>query len=118
MENFKKCIKCLNVKLIKEFHTDNRLKDKHKGRCKLCTNEFLLYPGVREKRLLNSSRSLKKAKENLTDNYVVRALCHHNDLTPNQIRELPKLIEITKIVMLTNRIIKNEKNNNSNRFKK
>ena len=103
------CIKCKVPKSTTEFYVDNRLKDGHKGRCKLCCSEFLEREGVRERRLKQGSESIKRSKEKVTDNYVVRMLCHHTELTPDDIRKLPELIAIKKQIIITNRLIKDEK---------
>lgn len=100
------CISCKIPKQLDDFHTDNRLKDRKKGKCKECYKNYLLIPSYKERRRKQSSNAIKKAKELLTDNYVIRQICHHNSLTPNEVRKYPELIETYKINILVNRKIK------------
>ncbi len=105
------CIRCDTEKDIDDFYADKRLKDGHFGRCKECSKDWVASKEVKARRCRQSGESIKRSKEKLTDNYVIRQLCHHNDLTPNDIRKYPELIETTRTVILTNRIIKYEKEN-------
>jgi len=70
-----------------------------------------LNPEFNKRRIRQSGEAIRRAKENLTDNYVIRQICHHNSLTPDEVRKYPELIETTKQLILTNRQIKNEKQN-------
>ncbi len=113
----KTCIICDIPKTLDNFHTDRRLKDGVKGKCKECYRLYLSIPAYKERRRRQSSEAIKRAKENLTDSYIIRQICHHNSLTPNDVRKYPELIKATKLVMITNRIIKDEKNKNNKGFK-
>ena len=113
-------IKCTSCGLLKEpncYHTDNRLKSGKKSKCKDCYRLYLNNPNYVARRIRQSGESIKRAKDKLTDNYVIRQLCHHNDLTPDDIRKFPELIEAKRQIILTNRIIKNEKNSKCKGFK-
>jgi hypothetical protein len=105
----KMCLKCKVHKSKSDFHTDNRLKCGVKSKCKECYREYLTIPEYASRRARQSSESIKRSKEKVTDNYVIRMLCHHNELTPDDIRKLPELIAIKKQIIITNRIIKDEK---------
>ena len=109
------CIKCEIPKPITDFFVDRRLKDGRFGRCKECSKLWVQSKEVKARRLKQSGESIRRSRDKLSDNYVIRQLCHHNDLTPDDIRKYPKLIEATRQVILTNRIIKDEKNKNSKR---
>lgn len=107
----KVCIKCEVEKDVNDFFRDRRLKDGRFGRCKECSKEWVACIEVKARRVEQASASLQRSKEILTDNYVVRQICHHNSLTPDDVRKYPELIKAKKVLMLTNRIIKNEKAN-------
>lgn len=111
----KTCIKCKIEKDINDYFVDRRLKDGHFGRCKECSKKWVESKEVKARRVKQSGESIRRSRDKLTDNYVIRQLCHHNDLTPDDIRKYPKLIEAKRQVLLTNRIIKDEKNKNSKR---
>lgn len=106
----KVCIKCKEEKDIDEFFVDRRLKDGHFGRCKECCKEWVESDEVKARRVRQSGDSIKRSKDKLTDNYVIRQICHHSNLTPNDVRKYPQLIETKRQIILTNRVIKNEKN--------
>lgn len=105
----KKCIICNEEKDLAYFHTDNRLKDKKKGKCKECYKVYQLNPDYKSRRNRQSSESIKRSKQRLTDNYVARQIVHKTSLSVNDIRQYPELIEATRILMITNKIVKNEK---------
>ena len=107
----KVCIKCNIPKELNKFHTDNRLKFGVKGKCKECYKKYYLSEDYKKRRNRQSGESIRRSKDNLTDNYIIRQLCHHNNLTPNDIRKFPELIETKRQVILTNKIIKDERRN-------
>ncbi len=109
------CIKCKTPKELTEFHSDSRLKDGKKGKCKQCYRDYLLIPKYKERRRRQSSEAIKRAKEKLTDSYVIRQIVHKTELSANDIKKYPELIKATRLVMITNRIIKNEKQNKNNK---
>ncbi|GAB2540039.1 hypothetical protein [Rufibacter soli] len=105
----KVCIRCNIEKPLTEFFKDRRLRDGHFGRCKECSREWVQNPEVKARRSRQSGESIRRAKEKLTDNYVARQLCHHTGLTPADVRQYPELIEATRTIIKTNRIIRDEK---------
>lgn len=105
----KKCIKCGITKPIDSFFVDRRLKDGHFGRCKECCKLWVQSKEVKARRVKQSSGYMKRSKELLTDNYIVRQICHHNELTPDEVRKYPELIEAKRQLIIINRIIKHEK---------
>ena len=104
----KMCLKCKIPKPKSDFHTDNRLKSGVKGKCKECYRDYLKIPEYIQRRIRQSGESIRRSKEKLTDNYVIRQLCHHNELNPDDIRKYPELIEAKRQIMITNKIIKDE----------
>ena len=102
------CLKCKIPKQKSEFHTDNRLKCGVKSKCKECYRDYLRIPEYVQRRVKQAGESIKRSREKLTDSYVIRQLCHHNELTPDDIRKYPELIEATRQIMITNKIIKDE----------
>lgn len=105
----KQCIKCKETKPFKDFFKDRRLKDGYMGRCKLCAKLWVASPEVKKRRNRQCKESIQKAKKQLTDSYVIRQLCHHAEIRPEDVRQLPELIEAKRTIMLVNRIIKDEK---------
>lgn len=107
----KVCIKCEIEKDIDDFFRDRRLKDGRFGRCKQCSKEWVASREVKARRVEQGLSYMQNAREQLTDNYIIREICHHNSLTPDDVRKYPELIKAKRAVILTNRIIKNEKRN-------
>lgn len=103
------CNTCLIPKNFSEFHTDSRLKSGIKSKCKDCYRLYYLSAEYRQRRVRQSGESIRRGRDKLTDNYVIRQICHHNNLTPDDVRKFPELIKAQRQVILTNRIIKNEK---------
>lgn len=102
------CIKCKLPKPKSEFHTDNRLKIGIKSKCKECYRDYLKIPEYTQRRIRQSGESIRRSKDALTDNYIIRQICHHNELTPEDIRKYPELIKAKRQIMITNKIIKYE----------
>lgn len=111
----KMCLKCKIPKPKTNFHTDNRLKCGVKSKCKECYRDYLKNPQYVQRRIRQSGESIRRAKANLTDNYVIRQLCHHNELTPDDIRKYPELIEAKRQIMITKKIIKHEQESKKHR---
>ncbi len=106
---FKTCLKCNIPKQKSEFHTDNRLKCGVKGKCKECYRDYLKITEFVERRIRQSGESIRRSKEKLTDNYVIRMLCHHNNLVPDDIRRFPELIKTKRDIMIINKTINDER---------
>lgn len=107
----KKCIKCGIEKPLDSFYRDRRLSDGRFGRCKVCTKEWVVSTEVKARRVRQCKNSLDKGKESLSDNYVIRQICHHNSLTPDEVRQYPELIKTYRELMITNRTIRDERKN-------
>ncbi len=103
------CLKCKIPKQKSEFHTDNRLKCGVKGKCKECYRDYLEIPEFVKRRIRQSTESIKRSKEKLTDNYIIRQLCHHNNLVPDDIRKYPELIKAKREIMIINKTINDER---------
>ena len=111
----KKCNKCNTNKEKDCFSPDKRNKDGLQGTCKECVNitrsnrystdkEYRNKQKQRQKKYLKTANDrAKKHVENLTDFYIIASLKRGTNLSTEDIKKHPKLIELKKQIILNQR---------------
>ena len=112
----KTCNRCNKQKEKKYFGKDKRNKDGLQGRCKECVNEVrsIRYKNdseyrekqkqIQKKYLKQANLRAKKHIEALTDFYLIKSLKRGTNLTTEDIKKHPELIEAKKQIILNQRL--------------
>lgn len=117
----KVCNKCKIPKDLDDFSPDKRAKDGKQATCKYCSNLFRRnryktdenYKTTCKKRqkkyLKYANKKAKKHIQDVSDFYVIAELKRGTDLTTEEIKKFPHLIEAKRQVILNKRLCKTSK---------
>ena len=110
------CKRCLNDKSIQLFGNDKRNKDGKQSRCYDCCNEvrrieyrnnegYRKKQKTRQKKYNNyANNNAKKHIKNLTDFYIIKELKRGTDLTTEDVKNHPELIETKRQIIKNKRL--------------
>lgn len=110
------CNKCKEPKELNLFHSDKRNKDGKQATCIMCYNEtrnkrYREDSEYRNKQKKRQNKYLKKANlrakkhiKELSDFYLIKSLKRGTNLTTEEIKKHPELIEAKKQIILNKRL--------------
>tara|TARA_R110002051_G_C8769409_1_gene503357 strand:+ start:28934 stop:29302 length:369 start_codon:yes stop_codon:yes gene_type:complete len=114
----KECNSCKKIKGSECYGKDKRNKNGIQGICNYCKNEkralrYLLDIDYKNKQKENQKKYAIKARERankhvkeLSEFYIIASLKRHTDLTTEDIKKFPKLIECKKQILINKRLCK------------
>jgi hypothetical protein len=117
------CKKCGETKPIEEF-AHHKTFQGNDYICFSCKREILSiwrqkYENKNRERITRKSiKYQKNIREMLGDLYIIQTISYNTGISKDIIREHPELIEIQRLKMGINRLIKNKKNEKCNRLEK